>query len=114
MSLVGRRPEDPRHVSHYTTEQSQVFRVPPALTGPAVLVDEEKTLFGNSHEEVESRYISEFVPKKVQINLNYLENWTLRVDIVILVQTAFALIPLFRLRALSLAEKGALETNEEW
>jgi len=93
MSLVGRRPEDPQHIVHYTLEQTKVFAVPPSLTGPAVVVDEEKVLSGCTSEEIESTYIRDFVPAKVQTNLDYLENWTLRTDLNILFETAVSLIP---------------------
>ena len=93
MSLVGRRPEATYHRVHYTPEQERVLELPPAITGPSMIVDEEAIFAGASPDEVNRRYLEEIMPAKVAINLRYLDNWSLRGDIMILVKTVIAMIP---------------------
>ena len=71
MSLVGPRPEDPRYVAMYTPEQRRVLLVRPGMTSPASLTfrDEESLLTG---PDWEARYVNDVMPKKLQIDLDYL------------------------------------------
>jgi lipopolysaccharide/colanic/teichoic acid biosynthesis glycosyltransferase len=94
MSLVGRRPEDPIHRELYTPEQEKVLRLPPAITGPAMVVDEESILVGTTPEEVHRHYVEQIMPAKVAANLRYLENWSLRCDITILLKTVVVMTPI--------------------
>jgi lipopolysaccharide/colanic/teichoic acid biosynthesis glycosyltransferase len=92
MSLVGRRPEDPCYVALYTPEQLRVLDVLPALTGPAMVVNEELLLVGLGPNEVEQRYIHEIMPKKILMELEYLDSWSPLGDLKILLATIRALV----------------------
>ncbi len=90
MSLVGPRPEDPLYVKSYSAEQLQVLRVKPGITSPATILHrhEEQMLTGPDWEDT---YVTEILPAKLQIELDYLSVRTLSTDVRILAQTASAL-----------------------
>lgn len=91
MSLVGPRPEDPRYVAIYSDEQRRVLDVPPGLTGAASLEfsREESQLQGDDWEE---SYRSRILPAKLDLDLRYLEQRTLRSDAVIIARTAMRVV----------------------
>ena len=91
MSLVGRRPEDPAYVALYTEEQRRVLQVPPAITGPAMVVNEEGLLDAPSTEEVHRLYVEEIMPAKIAIDLQYLDTWSPLTDLRILLSTLAAM-----------------------
>jgi lipopolysaccharide/colanic/teichoic acid biosynthesis glycosyltransferase len=91
MSLVGPRPEDLRYVPLYTPEQRRVLSVRPGMTSPASLRfrHEEKLLQGGDWERA---YLSEVLPAKLQIELEYLERRSVWTDLRVIVQTVLALV----------------------
>ena len=92
MSLVGRRPEDPAYVALYSEEQLRVLLVPPALTGPSMVINEEVLITGITSEEVHQQYVNEIMPAKIAIDLHYLDSWTVFGDIRILALTIKGLL----------------------
>jgi lipopolysaccharide/colanic/teichoic acid biosynthesis glycosyltransferase len=76
MSLVGPRPESPDRVKHYSNWQRQRLTVIPGLTGLAQVrgLREE-----HSSEE------------KARFDLQYIGQWSLFLDLSLLLQTAWAL-----------------------
>ncbi len=90
MSLVGPRPEDPRYVALYTTEQLRVLTVRPGITSAASLAyrDEEQLLTGENWETV---YREEVLPHKLAIDLAYLEQRTLLSDLKLILKTIAAM-----------------------
>ena len=91
MSLVGPRPEDPTYVERYTREQRRLLTVRPGITGAASLafLDEEEGLSGGSAED---RYVADVLPKKLALELAYLDRATFASDLGILFQTAGAVL----------------------
>jgi lipopolysaccharide/colanic/teichoic acid biosynthesis glycosyltransferase len=91
MSLVGPRPEHPDYVARYTGEQRRLLSVRPGVTGPATLayIDEERALAGGA---AESTYVRSVLPRKLELELRYLERATMRERLAILVRTAAALV----------------------
>jgi lipopolysaccharide/colanic/teichoic acid biosynthesis glycosyltransferase len=87
MSLVGPRPEHPDYVSRYTPEQRRLLSVRPGITGPAVLAyaDEETMLRGGDSEK---RYLEDVMPRKLELELRYLEGASFASDLAILGRTA--------------------------
>ena len=91
MSLVGPRPEDPSYVELYTPEQRQVLSVKPGITGPTQLEyrDEASMLHG---ESVDEEYVTRIMPKKLKLDLEYVRNRSLMLDLKILWRTATTLL----------------------
>jgi lipopolysaccharide/colanic/teichoic acid biosynthesis glycosyltransferase len=91
MSLVGPRPEDPVYLKYYTPEQRRLLTVRPGITGPAsvAFVHEEELLKGGSAEE---RYVADVMPRKLDLELAYVDHATFVTDLRILIRTAGAIL----------------------
>jgi lipopolysaccharide/colanic/teichoic acid biosynthesis glycosyltransferase len=78
MSLVGPRPEVRKYVNLYNDAQKRVLKVRPGITDYASIeyLDENSILAQS--DEPEKQYIEEIMPKKLQLNLRYIENRSLR------------------------------------
>lgn len=74
MSLVGPRPEVPLYVDMYTEEQRKVLSVLPGITDYASIryVDENEIL--GKAENPHQTYIDEILPDKLKLNMEYIEN----------------------------------------
>ena len=94
MSIVGPRPESPVYVQYYTDDQKQVLGVRPGITGPAQLAnrDEEEKLKGQA--DPEHYYITELMPRKLEIDLRYIETRSVLVDLVWLVKSVVVILPI--------------------
>jgi lipopolysaccharide/colanic/teichoic acid biosynthesis glycosyltransferase len=92
MSLVGPRPEAPVYVQHYTEAQKQVLRVRPGITGPSQIANrnEDEKLKGQTNPE--QYYITELIPKKLMLDLQYIETQNFTVDIVWILKTFLVVI----------------------
>jgi lipopolysaccharide/colanic/teichoic acid biosynthesis glycosyltransferase len=89
MSLVGPRPEDPRYVALYTPAQRDLLRVRPGMTSPASLNhrDEASILTG---DEWERMYREVVMPRKLEIDLEYVQHATVWSDLGIIFRTVGA------------------------
>ncbi|MHC1706111.1 MAG: sugar transferase [Bacteroidales bacterium] len=91
MSIVGPRPEVPKYVSLYNPEQQKVLKLRPGLTDYASLeYINENEILANSPDP-EKAYIEDIMPAKLKLNLKYIEDQSLAVDIRILFQTVKAI-----------------------
>ncbi|TFH47442.1 MAG: hypothetical protein E4H01_08360, partial [Lysobacterales bacterium] len=92
MSLVGPRPEDPSFVEHYTDEQREVLSVRPGITSLASVIysNEEKQLVSDNLAE---KYLSDILPNKLRLDLIYVRNVSLLLDLDILFRTFTVLVP---------------------
>lgn len=87
MSLVGPRPEVPKYVSMYSEQQKRVLSVKPGITDQASLIYfEENELLGASPNP-EQTYITQVMPEKLRLNLDYIDNQTISLDFKIILQT---------------------------
>lgn len=87
MSLVGPRPEVRRYVDLYTEEQKKVLSVQPGVTDYASIeFSNENELLGES-ENPEQLYINEIMPAKLQLNLKYIAEKNIWVDLKIIFRT---------------------------
>ena len=89
MSFVGPRPDVPGYADKLVGESRRVLEMRPGITGPATLKysNEEKLL---AEVENPKKYNDEVIfPDKVQINLEYMDNWSLSMDIKIIFKTIF-------------------------
>ncbi len=89
MSLVGPRPEIEKFVVLYDQEQQKVISVKPGITDYASIE------FRNENQLLEGKpdpvdfYIREIMPVKLKLNLEYIRDQSLWVDIKIIFRTIF-------------------------
>lgn len=89
MSVVGPRPEDVSIAKKiYVGKYKGICDVKPGLTSPASLFDYTHGENYESHE----KYIKEFLPKKLDIELYYVENKNICYDIKITLRTALIIV----------------------
>ena len=89
MSLVGPRPDVQGYADRLEGDNKRIMSVLPGITGPATLAyaNEECLLEGKKDPK---KYNDEVIyPDKIRINLNYIDNWSLWLDIKIIFKTIF-------------------------
>ena len=91
MSLVGPRPEVPKYVSKYTTEQKRLLTVRPGITDFASLYYFEEADLLAASDDPERTYIEEVMPKKLSFSLQYLDQKSVYNDLKIMVFTVLRL-----------------------
>jgi len=106
MSLVGPRPEDPRYVASYSPEQRRLLAIRPGMTSPAsvayrneAVLLKEKTAASeqagpseNAGHRAEQVYLSEILPAKLALELEYLDQRSFRLDLRVLWTTLAAVL----------------------
>jgi lipopolysaccharide/colanic/teichoic acid biosynthesis glycosyltransferase len=91
MSVVGPRPESPGYVKHYTSEQRQVLQVRPGITGlTQVRFRHEETLLQRC-ANLEEEYIGNIMPQKLALDLEYIRDQSLLLDVKLILQTFLCL-----------------------
>jgi lipopolysaccharide/colanic/teichoic acid biosynthesis glycosyltransferase len=95
MRLVGPRPEVPEFVSRYSEEYKELLSVLPGITGPAAVeYASESHLLSLQHDPL-SFYEDSIMPRKIEIDLEYIRTRTLLGDLRILRETM--LVPLSKM-----------------
>jgi lipopolysaccharide/colanic/teichoic acid biosynthesis glycosyltransferase len=91
MSMVGPRPEAPYYIERYSPEQREVLRVKPGMTGPAQIAfrHEEEAL--SNPKTLDDEYMNVILPPKLAMDLKYIEQQSLGLDLRILFRTAWVL-----------------------
>ncbi len=87
MSFVGPRPDVPGFADRLTGEEREILSLKPGITGPATLQykNEEALLARQKDPE---RYNREVIwPDKVRINRQYMQEWSLKKDIIYMIKT---------------------------
>lgn len=87
MSIVGPRPEVPKYVGLYNEKQLGVLKVRPGLTGLASLYYAEENKLLESVSDPERVYVEQIMPAKLKLDLGYVNNHSLGLDIQIIVKT---------------------------
>lgn len=92
MTFVGTRPEVPKYVQHYTNEMKATLLLPAGVTSRASIEykDEERLL--ENAENVDEVYINKILTKKMEYNLKSIKNFSLKNDIIIMLQTLAAVL----------------------
>ncbi len=94
MSVVGPRPEVPKYVALYSTDQKRVLEVKPGLTDYASIEYlDESTLLGKS-DDPEATYIQEIMPSKLKLNLRYIDEMGMFTDVKLIVRTLLKIVEL--------------------
>ena len=90
MSLVGPRPEAPRYVALYSPQQREVLKARPGITGLAQLayIHEEELL---NPANLDRDYVRVLLPRKLALDLEYVNGRCFLLDLKILLWTALAL-----------------------
>jgi lipopolysaccharide/colanic/teichoic acid biosynthesis glycosyltransferase len=89
MSFVGPRPDVPGFADKLQGEERAMLSIRPGITGPATLkyCNEEEILAAQADAEAYNREV--IWPDKVRTNLDYIRDWSLRLDIQYILQTVF-------------------------
>lgn len=92
MSMVGPRPEAPYYVRKYSSEQRQILRVKPGITGLAQIAfrHEEEAL--TNPDTLDEVYMNDLLPPKLAMDRQYIAQQSLNLDLKILFRTAWALL----------------------
>ena len=92
MSLVGPRPEVRKYVNMYTPQQMKVLEVNPGITDYAsIQFINENQLLANA-ENPDEYYINNIMPKKLEMNLQYIKSNNPFKDISLILKTIFRII----------------------
>jgi lipopolysaccharide/colanic/teichoic acid biosynthesis glycosyltransferase len=92
MSLVGPRPEVRKYVNMYTPKQMKVLEVNPGITDYAsIQFINENQLLANA-ENPDEYYINNIMPKKLEMNLQYIKSNNPFKDISLILKTIFRII----------------------
>ena len=87
MSFVGPRPEVRKYVDLYSEDEKKIISIKPGLTGlDSLNYTQESELLKNTTDP-EKTYINEILPKKIKLNLEYLEERNFNYDISIILST---------------------------
>ncbi len=89
MSFVGPRPEVPKYVEMYNEEQRKVLSVRPGITDYASIEYRNENDILAKSDNPEQTYIDEVMPAKLRLNLQYINDMSLAVDIKIIFKTFF-------------------------
>jgi lipopolysaccharide/colanic/teichoic acid biosynthesis glycosyltransferase len=87
MSIVGPRPEVRRYVDLYTTEQRKVLSVRPGITDYASIAYRNENDLLATAANPEEMYIREIMPKKIDLNFNYINNRSIKTYFTIIIKT---------------------------
>jgi len=92
MQLVGVRPEVEPYVAMFREQYALLLNQPPGITDPATLAyRREETLFIAEH--MEQQYVSEILPEKLKLSLDYQRNRSFFSDLRVLLNTVLSLTP---------------------
>jgi lipopolysaccharide/colanic/teichoic acid biosynthesis glycosyltransferase len=92
MSIVGPRPEDPRYVAHYTPEQRRVLSVRPGMASPTFIkYRHEEEVLATAGDDLERVYLTQILPDKLRMDLEYIEQQSFLFDLSVLAQAALSL-----------------------
>ena len=87
MSLVGPRPEVRKYVDLYNDEQKKVLCVKPGITDYASIEYSNENEILAKAANPEQTYITEIMPHKLALNLNYINDQSFWTDIKIVFKT---------------------------
>ncbi len=92
MSFVGTRPEVVKYVRAYTDEMKATLLLPAGVTSEASISYKDEGELMEGVEDVDSVYIHQVLPEKMQYNLDALRNYSLLGDFRTMIRTVFAVL----------------------
>ena len=87
MSLVGPRPEVKRYINHYPLDYAGILRIKPGITDNAAIAFKHEEAILADHDDVESAYIEDILPKKIKMYHEYAKNISFVGDIRLIFKT---------------------------
>ena len=87
MSLVGPRPEVKKYVDLYTKKQKKVLSVRPGITDFASIEYFDENDLLSQSDEPEKTYIEEIMPAKIEMNMKYINNPSIKNYFIIIFKT---------------------------
>ena len=87
MTFVGTRPEVPEYVDAYTPEMYATLLLPAGLTSEASIQFQDEGMLAEKVEDANAFYVRVILPKKMDINLRQLKEFSLAKDFACLVNT---------------------------
>ena len=87
MTFVGTRPEVAKYVNCYSEEMYATLLLPAGVTSSASIAYRDEQILLDQAEDVDQVYVERILPEKMQLNLDYLEHFSLRKDFSILFET---------------------------
>ena len=92
MSFVGPRPEVPRYVEMYSEYQKNVLRIRPGITELASIIYRDENDILAANEDPEKTYVEEIMPKKIELNMEYMKKMNVFYDIKLIFMTFAAVL----------------------
>ncbi len=92
MSIVGTRPEVPRYVEAYTPEMMATLLLPAGVTSKASIVYKDEARLLAEGTDVDRIYVEQVLPEKMRYNLEYLMEYSLGTDLLLMFKTVLAVL----------------------
>ena len=92
MAIVGTRPEVPRYVAAYEPEMRATLLLPAGVTSRASITYKEEDRLLSEGSDVDRIYLEKVLPEKMKYNLEYLMNYSLGGDLLLIIQTVLAVL----------------------
>jgi len=90
MSFVGPRPENPKSAALYTDEQRRIWTMRPGITSLATIKYRNEESFLAGAKDLDAKYF-EIMQDKLRLELEYIENHSFYLDLVLLFRTLLAI-----------------------
>ena len=94
MTIVGPRPEVPRYVAEYEPWMREIFEYKPGLTDPASIQYNNESEMLTDVENREQAYVTEILPRKMSVSLEYQKNRTIFSDLKVIGATIWLILGL--------------------
>jgi lipopolysaccharide/colanic/teichoic acid biosynthesis glycosyltransferase len=93
MSIVGPRPEAPAFVARYDSEQRELLRWRPGMTGAAsIAYRDEEAVLAAAGDDWEAYYVSTVMPAKARLDIEYCRQRTVLSDLRLIAKTVATVV----------------------
>lgn len=92
MSFVGTRPEVPEFVAEYSSEMRATLLLPAGVTSKASIEYKDESRLLSQADDAHSVYINQVLPAKMAINLQQLKEFSLKNEMLCILQTIKAVL----------------------
>jgi lipopolysaccharide/colanic/teichoic acid biosynthesis glycosyltransferase len=92
MTLVGPRPETVSLADRYPEPYAQIFQYRPGLTGPVQVHQRDLEIPDSAARDVEAYYLLELVPRRVALDMEYLNDPSLPRTFGVILETALQIV----------------------